>query len=136
MPIILASNSQRRSSESPREEGSLSYWRIVWLDYVSIAVVAASMLWVYYLPMYFLDHRLVPVSQSIAGCNVAKSTPHVRGPLELSFPLIKEPLPSWACGVVVVVLPILVIAMFQLKLRSLWDFHAGLTGTLKATISA
>ncbi|KAH9213380.1 phosphatidic acid phosphatase type 2/haloperoxidase [Leptodontidium sp. 2 PMI_412] len=68
--------------------------------------------------------------------NVEDQQPVYGAPPELSYPWIKEPIPTWACGVVVVLVPMLVITLFQLKLRSLWDFHAGLTGTLKATVSS
>ncbi|KAH7419827.1 phosphatidic acid phosphatase type 2/haloperoxidase [Cadophora sp. MPI-SDFR-AT-0126] len=119
-----------------REGEIVSYWRMVWRDYASIAVVAASSLWVYRLPMYLLDHRVVPVSKYNPRSNLEDQSPAYEGPLELSYPYIREPIPTWACGVVVVLIPLIVIALFQLKLRSLWDFHAGLTGTLKATVSS
>lgn len=136
MPIILASNGDRPLRQRPQEEKFLSYWRIVWRDYVSIAVVAACSLWVYYLPIYLLDHRIVYVSNLNMDSNVEDQQPVYGAPPELSYPWIKEPIPTWACGVVVVLVPMLVITLFQLKLRSLCDFHAGLTGTLKATVSS
>jgi len=37
---------------------------------------------------------------------------------------------------IVVFVPILVIAIFQLKIQSFWDFHAGVVGVLKAVVSA
>ncbi|KAG4429791.1 hypothetical protein IFR05_014727 [Cadophora sp. M221] len=136
MPIILASSGERQLRDRPPEEALVSYWRIVWRDYVSIAVVAACSLWVYYLPIYLLDHRIVHLSNLNMQSNVDDQKPYYGAPSELSYPWIKEPIPTWACGVVVVLVPMLVITLFQLKLRSLWDFHAGLTGTLKATVSS
>jgi len=49
---------------------------------------------------------------------------------------MSEPLPTWGCALVVVFVPILVIAIFQLKIQSFWDFHAGVVGVLKAVVSA
>ncbi|KAH7350965.1 phosphatidic acid phosphatase type 2/haloperoxidase [Rhexocercosporidium sp. MPI-PUGE-AT-0058] len=136
MPIIPASNGERQRSDRPPEEECVPYWRIVWRDYFSIAVFAACSLWVYSLPIYLLDHRIVQVSNLSTESNMGDQLPSFGGPPELSYPWIKEPIPTWACGVVVVVVPMLVITLFQLKLRSIWDFHAGLTGTLKATVSS
>jgi hypothetical protein len=133
MPIVVASHTPRRHSEVvSREDIGLSYLRIVWLEYLSIAVVAASALWVYSLPVYYLEQRLIPIQRSSALGNASEGSVLLfHGPVELSYPLVKEPLPTWACGLVVVFVPLLVVTMFQLKLRSLWDFHAGFTGTLK-----
>jgi len=136
MPMAPADDGERRRHDINRECRRVSYWRIVWRDYASIAVVAASSLWVYLLPMYLLDHRVVPVSRSNSQHDMEEHGPTYGGPSELSYPWIREPIPTWACGVVVVLVPLLVITLFQLKLRSLWDFHAGLTGTLKATVSS
>ena len=136
MPITPADDGERRHRDKPRERGSVPYWRVVWRDYASIAVVAASSLWVYLLPMYLLDHRVVPVSKFNLRRNLDDQGVVFGGPSDLSYPWIREPIPTWACGVVVVLVPLLVITLFQLKLRSLWDFHAGLTGTLKATVSS
>ncbi|EKD21354.1 phosphatidic acid phosphatase beta [Drepanopeziza brunnea f. sp. 'multigermtubi' MB_m1] len=133
MPIVVASHTPRRRSEVvSRKDIGLSYLRIVWLEYLSIAVVATSALWAYSLPVYYLELRLIPIQRSSAPRSASEgSVPLFHGLVELSYPLVKEPLPTWACGLVVVLLPLLVITMFQLKLRSLWDFHAGFTGTLK-----
>ncbi|PVH80782.1 PAP2-domain-containing protein [Cadophora sp. DSE1049] len=109
---------------------------MVWRDYASIAVIAACSLWVYLLPIYLLDRRVVLVSRLNLQSNMEGQSPAYGGPSDLSYPWIREPIPTWACGVVVVLVPLLVITLFQLKLRSLWDFHAGLTGTLKATVSS
>ncbi|KAI6714441.1 lipid phosphate phosphatase 1 [Diplocarpon mali] len=52
--------------------------------------------------------------------------------MEPSYPFVKEPLSTWACGMIVVFVPMLVITLFQLNMRSILDFHDGFTGTLKA----
>ncbi|PBP18364.1 phosphatidic acid phosphatase beta [Diplocarpon rosae] len=136
MPITPASASPCRLSEITRKLDGISYLRIVWFDYVSIAAVAASALWVYSLPMYYLDHRLIPIQFSTSEDAIQDSVPEIRGPIELSYPYVKEPLPTWACAVVVVFVPMLFITMFQLKMRSIWDFHAGFTGTLKTSAAS
>jgi hypothetical protein len=57
-------------------------------------------------------------------------------PREITYPWVTEPLPTFGCALVVVFVPLLVIAIFQLQTRSLWDFHAGILGVLKAVVSA
>ncbi|KAK0108432.1 hypothetical protein ONS95_003236 [Cadophora gregata] len=136
MPSTLAADGERQTHQILQERGTVSYLGLVWRDYASIAVVAASSLWVYLLPMYLLDHRVIPVSRMNPQSNMEDYRTAYKGPLELSYPWIREPIPTWACGVVVVLVPLLVITLFQLKLRSLWDFHAGFMGTLKATVSS
>ncbi|KAL2071524.1 hypothetical protein VTL71DRAFT_12759 [Oculimacula yallundae] len=136
MPIIQAANTDCQPPERYRGGDDTSYWSLVWRDYVSIAVVAAGSLWVYLLPMYLLERRIVQVSQLSPQAGAENQLPSYAGPPELSYPWIKEPIPTWACGVVVVLVPMLVVTLFQLKLRSLWDFHAGLTGTLRANVAS
>ncbi|CZT41417.1 uncharacterized protein RSE6_01153 [Rhynchosporium secalis] len=136
MPIVLVSNGDCRVRDGSRGGDCPSYWSLVWRDYVSIAVVAAGSLWVYLLPMYLLDHRVVHVSRLTPQSGIEDQLSRYGGPPELSYPWIKEPIPTWACGFVVVVVPMLIVTLFQLKLRSLWDFHAGLTGNLRANVSS
>jgi len=137
MPVVLASSSNlRQIADRPQEEAGVGYWQIVWIDYASIVIVAAFSLFVYYLPMYQIEQRLVPLSRSISSTNMDDALRSIYSPPELSYPTFQEPLPSWACAMVVVFVPLFVISIFQFKLRSLWDFHAGLTGTLKAVVAA
>lgn len=44
-------------------------------------------------------------------------------------------MPSWTCALANFAVPIVVVAIFQVKFKSLWDFHAGMTGTLKALVA-
>ncbi|CAL3972574.1 unnamed protein product [Diplocarpon coronariae] len=118
----VASTSPCRLAKNPRKGYWISYLRIVWFDYVSIAAVAASALWVHPLPMYYLEHRLISIKLSTYGDATQ----------DLAYPFVKEPLSTWACGMIVVFVPMLVITLFQLNMRSILDFHDGFTGTLKA----
>jgi hypothetical protein len=59
-----------------------------------------------------------------------------RGATELSYPYFESIIPSWACGLVAIGFPILVAALFQIKIRSWWDFQTAMVGRLKAVLFA
>jgi hypothetical protein len=67
--------------------------------------------------------------------NMIETLSEVRLPSDMTYPMVKEPLPTWGCALVVVFVPLLVVAVFQLKTWSLWDFHAGVVGIFKAVVS-
>jgi hypothetical protein len=55
-----------------------------------------------------------------------------RAPSEFLYPYQKTPLSDIVCAVIVTAIPIIIIGLFQLKISSAWDFHAGQVGILKA----
>lgn len=59
----------------------------------------------------------------------------LRPPMELDYPWRPEPIPSWACGVIVVLVPLLVVTLFQFKSPGLHELHAGISGVLKAVVA-
>jgi diacylglycerol diphosphate phosphatase/phosphatidate phosphatase len=127
-----ASISQRHA----KRRGLITYCRIAWLDYLCIAVIAGLTLGVYFTPVYYFEHRVVPMWPPVMTSNTSQGFPEVRLPSELSYPWVTEPLPTWGCALVVVFVPLLIITIFQFKTWSLWDFHAGVVGVLKAVVSA
>lgn len=112
--------------------GLTTYFRLVWLDYLSIAVSALLMTGIYFTPMYYLENRYLQVWPS--RDNMASSETF-RGPIEFSYPAVPEPVPSVNCALLAIFVPILVIATFQVRIRSVWDFHAGASGSLKGVVS-
>lgn len=145
MSAASASTSDRQASISQRHArrtGLVTYCRVAWLDYLCIAIIAALTLGVYFAPMYYFDHRLVPMWPPVMRFNMNKTLSNmietlseVRLPSDMTYPMVKEPLPTWGCALVVVFVPLLVVAVFQLKTWSLWDFHAGVVGIFKAVVS-
>jgi hypothetical protein len=115
--------------------GCAAYIQVVWLEYLCLSVVAAFTLGLYCTPTYYKDYRVVPMLPSITPSGVSQPFGQFQLPLEISYPLVGEPLPTRGCAVVVVLVPLLVIGMFQIKTWSLWDFHAGVAGLLKAVVS-
>jgi hypothetical protein len=115
--------------------GRAAYIQVVWLEYLCLSVVAAFTLGLYCTPTYYKDYRVVPMLPSITPSGISQPFGQFQLPLEISYPLVGEPLPTRGCAVVVVLVPLLVIGMFQIKTWSLWDFHAGVVGLLKAVVS-
>jgi len=141
MPLAVGSPTEHTRTSKHRHnqycsKGVVTYLRIAWVDYLFIALVAGLGLSVYFSPVYNANHRVIPVWRSAMNGNMLDAWQDLRVPTEYSYPWLKEPLPSWACAVVVIFVPFLVLCIFQLKIRSVWDFHAGLVGLLKAVVAA
>ncbi|RDW62705.1 hypothetical protein BP5796_11007 [Coleophoma crateriformis] len=114
----------------------LSYWKAVWLDFACIGFVAACILPVLYMPIFFSEQRLIPMQPPVLPFRLSPLALSDFGlPPELSLPRKPELLPTWACAFIVILGPIAVISVFQIKLRSMWDFHAGTIGILKAVVA-
>ena len=111
-----------------------TYIRIAWLDYVCLSVVAALTLSLYYTPMYYKDRHVVLMIPSIALFSTSRHYESYQLPMDISYPWVKEPLPTYGCALVVVLVPLLVIGIFQMKSWDLWGFHAGVVGLLKAVV--
>jgi hypothetical protein len=118
-----------------RRRGWVTYLRVAWLDYLCLAVVAGLTLVLYCTPMYFKDNRVVPLLPSIRPSNIAQPFQEFQLSMDISYPWVKEPLPTHGCALVVIFVPLLVIGAFQIKTWILWDFHAGVMGVLKAVVS-
>ncbi len=118
-----------------RRRGWAAYLRVTWLEYLGLIVVAGLTLIVYCTPMVSKDHRVVSFVPSINLSNKHQPFQEFQVPMEISYPWVKEPIPTFGCALVVVFVPLLVIGIFQIKTRSLWDLHAGVIGVLKALVS-
>jgi diacylglycerol diphosphate phosphatase/phosphatidate phosphatase len=57
------------------------------------------------------------------------------GPPEISYPYRDYMLSSWSAGVVCACVPIAVILLAQVWVRSFWDAHAGIFGILTAMVN-
>lgn len=114
-------------------KGITSYCQLVWPDVAFLVSIGLLLAVAALAPMnqksYSSAYRVVPMWTVDNG-----STFH--GPTELSYPYFKPLLSSEACAAVAIGFPILVIALFQVKLRSWWDLHRGVVGSLKAVLFA
>ncbi|KAL3425821.1 pap2 superfamily protein [Phlyctema vagabunda] len=115
----------------------LQYIKTVWIDIACIAMVAIFILPVLYMPILFPEQRLIPMRPPVValGDHNMDDLSEFGLPPALSFPKRPELLPTWACGLIVILGPIGIISLFQIKIRSLWDFHAGTAGILKAVVA-
>jgi diacylglycerol diphosphate phosphatase/phosphatidate phosphatase len=136
MPVA-SKNSCRESEIASRHvqhmETFYLYLCLVWADIIFIAFVAALTLSFYLTPVYLSNHRSMPVWCKMTG-NATHPVINLYPPKEYQYPSEVLVLPSWACGIVVILLPSLVVALFQLQKRCLWDLHAGIVGILKASV--
>ena len=113
----------------------ITYFRVTWLDYLCLVVVASLTLGAYCTPMFSKDHRVVSLVPSINLSNKDQPFQEFQVPMDISHPWVKEPISTFGCALVVVFVPFLVIGIFQIKTRSLWDLHAGVMGVFKALVS-
>jgi len=118
-----------------RRSNWATYIRVAWFDYVCLSVVAAFTLGLYCTPMYYKDRHVVPMIPSIALFSTSRHVESYQLPMDISYPWVREPLPTYGCALVVVLVPLLVIGTFQIKSQNLWGFHAGVVGLLKAVVS-
>jgi len=121
----------RREPASLASASSSHLLQILWADYTSLLILALLTIGIWVAPMYYVESRVVPLWPSGSGGSIHD----LRPPILLEYPWRPEPLPSWSCGFVVVCVPLLVVAAFQIKTRRLWDFHTGVVGILKAVVT-
>jgi hypothetical protein len=113
--------------------GIKAYVRLVWPDLASLAgiaiLLAAIVLAPTHLESYRSSYRVVPMWTVDNGSGF-------RGPTELSYLYFEPVISSWACALIAVGFPILVGALFQIKIRNWWDFQKVVFGSLKAVVFA
>ncbi|CAG8982847.1 hypothetical protein HYALB_00006657 [Hymenoscyphus albidus] len=114
---------------------STALLRLVWLDYLGIFSFVLFTLGIWKMPIYYFDDRIVPMSPWVSEPSLDYGLASLRPPIELDYPWRPEPIPSWACGVIVVLVPLIIVALFQLKSPGLYDLHAGVSGVLKAVVA-
>jgi hypothetical protein len=122
-------------SSEPASVSSSRHLQAICIDYLSILSLALLTLGIWIAPMYYVEDRIVPLWRLNSGGSLHSSGYELRPPVELEYPWRREPLPSWSCGFLVVCVPLLVVAAFQIKSRHIWDFHAGVAGVLKAVVA-
>lgn len=105
------------------------------LDYFYILLFLLITVTIWRLPVYAADERLIPVFLHDEASILDGSNLNFHFPTELAFPWRPEPLSSVVCGAVVVLSPLVVFGSFQIKLRSVCDFHAAFSGVLKALVT-
>ncbi|KAE9375622.1 hypothetical protein N431DRAFT_403387 [Stipitochalara longipes BDJ] len=135
--ISAPSNSCQLSPQRgyARRSDWTTYILVVWLDYVCLSVVAALTLGLYCTPMYYKDRHVVPMLPSITLFSTSRRFESYQLPMGISYPWVKEPLPTYGCALAVVIVPLLVMGLFQIRTWSVWDFHTGVMGLLKAVVS-
>ena len=125
------------SSSHPRCPPKLSgscfgaYLRVVWSDLLSTALLGVLILSIYSSPIYLYNTRLLPILPAAIG-SIPGTVLDRGAPVEFHYPQQKSPISDWACAAAALSIPMVLIAIFQLRVRSIWDLHAGIFGTLKA----
>jgi hypothetical protein len=124
-----------RSPPKSNSIGWITYLCIVWRDWLCLGLVALLSAGIYFTPIYYFKHRLVSINTPVSSNNTVDTHEDLRFPVDLGYPWSREPLSTLACALVAVFVPASVMLIFQLRLRSLWDMHAGSVGVLKAIVS-
>jgi hypothetical protein len=110
-----------------------AYLRFIWLDSLLLLLFGILILGLHFASNNRHDLPLMPFwTQVPVVGNVTGQDLDLRAPIEFLYPYRKSPLSDLACAVLVVLVPIVVIGLFQLKIYSVWDFYAGQLGTFKA----
>ena len=109
-----------------------AYLRFTWLDTLLLALFGILVLGLNFAPNNFRNPPLMPFWTEVPLVGKVTIDKDLRVPVEFLYPYQKSPLSNMACAGMVTVVPIAIIALFQLRIRSVWDFHAGKLGVLKA----
>jgi hypothetical protein len=125
-----SSNNSRWSSKLSGSCCS-TYLHVMWSDLLSITLLGVLILGIYFTPIYLYNRRLLPFWPSDLE-NIPGTVLNLRAPIEFHYPQQKSPIPDWACATAVLLVPMVIVAIVQWRVRSVWDFHAGVIGTLKA----
>ncbi|KAF4627238.1 hypothetical protein G7Y89_g10916 [Cudoniella acicularis] len=120
---------------SARSTNLLAHLYFAGLDLLGILVFISVTVGIWMGPTYYSDSRSVPMWPTVLS-NCSNGTwQKLQPPQALDFPLRPEPIPSFACGVIVVFAPLLVVAILQFGNGSFWEFYAGAIGNLKAVVA-
>ncbi|KAB5547380.1 phosphatidic acid phosphatase type 2/haloperoxidase [Coniochaeta sp. 2T2.1] len=104
---------------------SFGQWlKYTWLDIVSMAVMGAIGLGVY------MAHPAPTRSFAVTFADGEVVYP------EFAYPMRKEIIPIWAAALLAALVPIFVILMMQIRIRSFWDVNNGVIGLLYSLITA
>ncbi|KAG9234319.1 phosphatidic acid phosphatase type 2/haloperoxidase [Amylocarpus encephaloides] len=104
-------------------------------DYCYIVVFTLITLAIWRMPLLYSNERAVPLSMWNPAASFDNTGSSLRPPSDLSYQWKPEPLPSELCGVLVVIIPIVVVIVFQSRNFNVRDLHAGISGSLKAVVA-
>jgi hypothetical protein len=102
--------------------------RLLWIDALWIAAVALAMGGLYLVPPHRRGSRLFPLWHGPDG--------RIVGPSDISYPYVEEILTSLYAAIACLLVPIALVLVVQLRVKSIWDFCAGVLGLLKALVAA
>jgi len=120
----VAPNHQYAEYHTNRRPNMGQWFRTVWLDLLTMAVLGAIGLGVYFappaptrsFPVYFQDGEIVYP--------------------QFAYPLRKNIIPIWLAAFLASIIPIFIMACMQLRIRSFWDFNNAVMGLLYSLINA
>ncbi|KAI5845709.1 phosphatidic acid phosphatase type 2/haloperoxidase [Morchella snyderi] len=107
------------------ERPTIGEWlRTIWLDIITMACLGAVGLGVYMappapsrsFPVYFQDGEIVYP--------------------QFAYPLRKNIIPIWLAAFLAFFVPLVFFTLFQIRVRSFWDFNAAVVGLLYSLINA
>ena len=102
--------------------------RLFWIDVLWIAAVSLAMAGLYLVPPHRRSSRLFPLWRGPDG--------RIVGPRDISYPHVEEILTSLYAAIACLLVPIAVVVVVQIWLKSIWDFSAGVLGLLKTLVAA
>ncbi len=105
------------------------YARLVWRDVLGIVCLAVLIGGLQLVPMTRGLYRHIPML--LVG-KMDGGGMELRGPVEYSYPYMEEILSTMAAALIVIIVPIFIFSIFQIALKSWWDFHTSVVGLLKA----
>ena len=109
------------------------FLRYTWIDTLVLFIFGIIILCLYWAPNNLRNPPVIPIWPRVpVDGNTCGKFLDLQAPTEFQYPWQKSPLNDIVCAVIITMVPIVVIGLFQLKIRSCWDFHAGQLGVLKA----
>jgi hypothetical protein len=123
----------RMKNHQNTAKGCISaYLHYIWVDTLFLAIFGILILGLHFAPNNLKDPPLMPFWTEAPFARNITGNLDLRVPIEFLYPYRKTPLSDLACAVIVTIVPIIIIGLFQLRICSVWDFHAGQVGILKA----
>ncbi|KAI0831552.1 acid phosphatase/Vanadium-dependent haloperoxidase [Hypoxylon sp. FL0890] len=111
---------------------SFSLWlRVTWLDILTMIILGAVALGVYNLRPP--GHRLFPLT--VIDARTGADTGEVVYP-QFAYPYRPQIIPSWLDSVLAILVPLFVFLLFQIRVRSFWDFNNVIIGFIYALLTS
>lgn len=123
----------RKAQQKAMRARIKAFIRYTWIDTLVLFVFGIVILCLYWAPNNLRNPPVIPIWPALPrDGNTTGKLVDLRAPTEFQYPWQKSPLSDMVCAVIITTVPIVVIALFQLRIRSCWDFYAGQLGVLKA----